>query len=271
MPAARIERQAVTTRPRWILTRPAEEAARWQQALSPGGAAVVSWPLIDIIAVPQRAPLQEALSQWDQWAAVMFVSRAAVQHLMALRAPDHAWGRTRCWVTGPGTQQALQVAGVPPELVDAPDAQAGQFDTEHLWQVVRHQVPAGARVLVVRGTEAEAWQQDGQGRDWLSHQLANTGVHVQTLASYMRSVPVWDAAQCAQARQAAHDGSIWLFSSSQALKNLQVLLPLQDWGQARALVTHPRIAQTARALGWGVVRTSRPAPAEIRASLECFA
>lgn len=272
VPAARTElANAVAACPRWILTRPAEEAARWQQALSQGGQPVVSWPLIDIRAVPQTAALQAALQNWSQWAAVMFVSRAAVQHLLALRSPTHDWGRTRCWVTGPGTLQALLAAGVPPALVDAPDAQAGQFDTEHLWQVVQHQVPAGAQVLVVRGTEAAALHDAGQGRDWLSAQLTRSGVQVQGLASYVRAVPQWRADQCAQARQAAQDGSIWLFSSSQALKNLHTLLPDQDWQQARALVTHPRIADTAHSLGWGVVRTSRPTPAEIRASLESFA
>jgi uroporphyrinogen-III synthase len=32
-----------------------------------------------------------------------------------------------------------------------------------------------------------------------------------------------------------------------------------DWRQARAIATHPRIAQAARAAGWGVVVESRPA------------
>ena len=160
---------------------------------------------------------------------------------------------------------------MPPALVDAPDAQAGQFDTEHLWQVVQHQVQPGQRVLLVRGTEADALATAGQGRDWLSEQLTQAGVQVQGLASYVRSAPVWDAAQCDQALAAAQDGSIWLFSSSQALRNLHALLPDQHWGQARALVTHPRIAETAQQLGWGVVRTSRPSAAQIRSSLECFA
>jgi uroporphyrinogen-III synthase len=164
----------------------------------------------------------------------------------------------------------LLAAGVPPALVDMPDAQAGQFDTEHLWQGVQHQVQPGQQVLLVRGTDADAPSTAGQGRDWLSEQLSQAGVQVQGLASYVRSAPVWDAAQCDQARAAAQDGSIWLFSSSQALRHLHALLPEQHWGQARALVTHPRIAETAQQLGWGVVRTSRPSAAEIRSSLECF-
>ena len=45
-------------------------------------------------------------------------------------------------------------------------------------------------------------------------------------------------------------------------------LPDQDWGQARALVTHPRIAQAARAAGFGSVQECRPALADVVASIE---
>ena len=170
---------------------------------------------------------------------------------------------------------AVKVAGACNAVKRLPDGRlvGDMFDGEGFVRGVLRKglVLQGARVLVVRGTEADALQSTGQGRDWLSAQLQQAGAQVQALASYMRCVPVWDAAQCAQARLAAQDGSIWLFSSSQALKNLQTLLPAQDWARARALVTHPRIAETAQSLGWGVVRTSRPAPTEIRASLECFA
>jgi uroporphyrinogen-III synthase len=261
----------VSASPRCILTRPAEEAQRWRDSLEHSGVDVVAWPLIDIQPVTPSEPLQAALQSWSRWAAVMFVSRAAVQHAMAWRSPDLPWGETRCWATGPGTQQALLAAGVSPGLIDTPDAQAGQFDTEHLWQKVQHQVTAGQQVLLLRGTEAGARLAAGQGRDWLTQQLHARGLQVQSLAAYVRSVPRWSASQCQQAREAAQDGSVWLFSSSQALTNLQSLLPGQAWHQAKALATHPRIAETAQKMGWGVVRTSRPTVAEIRSSLESFA
>jgi uroporphyrinogen-III synthase len=70
------------------------------------------------------------------------------------------------------------------------------------------------------------------------------------------------------ARAAATDGAVWLFSSSEAVANLQACLPGQDWGAARALTTHGRIAEAARAAGFGVVREARPALADILASLE---
>ena len=64
--------------------------------------------------------------------------------------------------------------------------------------------------------------------------------------------------------EAATDGSVWLFSSSEAVGHL----PAADWSQARAVATHPRIAEAVRAAGWGVVVESRPALTDILASIE---
>jgi uroporphyrinogen-III synthase len=66
---------------------------------------------------------------------------------------------------------------------------------------------------------------------------------------------------------ASSDGSVWLFSSSEALTFLPAL-PGVQWSAARAIATHPRIADAARAAGWGTVLQSRPALADIRQSIE---
>ena len=71
--------------------------------------------------------------------------------------------------------------------------------------------------------------------------------------------------------QAASDGSLWLFSSAQALANLVVRMPGQDWGRARAVATHPRIAQAARDAGFSVVSESRPDMDDLVASIESLA
>jgi len=158
----------------------------------------------------------------------------------------------------------LQHAGVAAHAIDAPDAQSGQFDSEALWQQVHARVPAGACVLIVRGGDGGA----SAGRDWLAHQLAGAGAQVETVAAYERRVPVLEAQQLALAQQAAQDGSVWLFSSSQAIRHLAQLLPAQYWGRARAVATHPRIAQTAREAGFGVVCESRPTLDDVVASIE---
>ena len=98
-----------------------------------------------------------------------------------------------------------------------------------------------------------------------------SGVHVEILSVYQRCVPRWDNNRLQEASQAAQDGSIWLFSSSQALDNLASLLPDQDWGATRAMATHERIVQTAKAMGIGKVVFCRPSLGEVLASLELMA
>jgi uroporphyrinogen-III synthase len=120
-------------------------------------------------------------------------------------------------------------------------------------------------VLLVRGGDGEG---RGQGRDWLLQQLQARGVAVDTVIAYTRTVPHWSESQRAQARRAAGDRSLWLFSSSEAAGHLTQLLPGEAWSRARALATHPRIAEKVRALGFGEVALSRPGWDDVLASIK---
>lgn len=175
--------------------------------------------------------------------------------------------QVRCMAPGPGTVQALLARGVPADLIDAPAADAGQFDSESLWQTLHGRNWQGRRVLIVRGQSPSMGGVGSSGRDWLAQQLRQAGAHVDLVAAYQRRVPQLSAAQQARARAGAADASVWLFSSSEAIANLQACLPGTDWRCARALATHPRIAQAARAAGWGVVLDTRPALEDIQATL----
>jgi uroporphyrinogen-III synthase len=64
---------------------------------------------------------------------------------------------------------------------------------------------------------------------------------------------------------------VWCFSNSQAIHNLAHGLPKQSWAKARCIATHPRIAQTAKALGFGEVQMSKPSLADLLVSLESLA
>jgi uroporphyrinogen-III synthase len=165
----------------------------------------------------------------------------------------------------------LREAGVPASHIDCPPETAAQFDSETLWQHVRHQVRAQHSVLIVRGSDGTDESAAGQGRDWLGQQLQALGVQVQWLAAYVRCVPEWNEAQRQLAQAASHDGSVWLFSSSQALTHLVQRMPRWRWDQALALATHPRIAQAAQDLGFARVRQVRPVLADVVASLESLA
>ena len=276
---------------RVIVTRVQPQAARWVQLLSPRFEAV-ALPLLETAALPDTSALQTVGERWADYAAVMFVSSHAVDFFfksnqaLALIYKGLAAIETRVWVTGPGTQAAVLAQGVPAQQVDAPPVNGGQFDSEALWQHVHPQVRVGTRVLIVRGDTrsaddakaqrpsgavARAQGTPGVGRDWLAQHLQQAGAVVEFAVAYQRQAPVWGEAQRALATQAATDGSVWLFSSTEAVDHLRHLLPHQSWAQARAVATHARIAQAARDLGFVVVRASQPTLADTLASIESLA
>lgn len=263
---------------RVIVTRPGREAAPWVADLTARGIRAQALPLIEIAPAPDAQAVRHAWTELGDCAAAMFVSGNAVaQFFAAGRAamPSSAWpsgGRPRAWATGPGTRQALLDAGVPQRLVDAPGADAAQFDSEALFAIVAPQVRAGDRVLIVRGVDAaRSGVAQGAGRDWLASRLREAGCEVRFVAAYERRAPGLDAAQLQLAREAAADGSVWLFSSSEAVAHLRAALPEADFARARALATHPRIADAAREAGFGLVRQTRPKLADVVASIESFA
>lgn len=274
---------------RVIVTRVQPQAARWVKLLSPNCDAL-ALPLLETGALADTSALQAVGQRWTDYTAVMFVSSHAADHFFASNqavAPMYKGQvapETRAWCTGPGTGAALLAQGLPAHRVDTPPADGGQFDSEALWQQVQSQITPGARVLIVRGdTRDEGAESDksdsadqphatrGVGRDWLAQTLRQAGAEVDFVVAYQRGAPVWGPAQRALATQAASDGSVWLFSSAEAVGHLPSLLPHQSWAQARAVATHARIAQAARDLGFAAVRESRPTLADILASIESLA
>ena len=253
---------------RVIVTRPQSEAQEWVRELRQRGFDAVAIPLIVISPAPRPAEVAAAWVGLPGCRAAMFVSGNAVRGFFASRPATMDWpSDLRGWATGNGTRRALLAAGVEPALVDSPPSGSTQFDSETLWQLVAGQVRAGDRVLIVRGGEAAS---DGVGRDWLAEQLLAAGARVQTAVAYLRAPPEASRLQLAVERQAAGAGGVWVFSSSQAIANLATLLPGQDWTKCRAVATHPRIVQTARDAGFGVVCESRPSLDAVTSALESF-
>jgi len=250
---------------RVIVTRPEREARQWVQALVQRGLAAEALPLIGIGAVGDQYALQRAWHGLADDHAVMFVSANAVEHFFAARPSGVAWGAVRAWATGPGTAEALSRAGVLPSSIDAPSATAPRFDSEALWALVAHAPLAGRRVLIVRGADDAGRV---AGRPWLAERLASVGATVDQVVAYQRCLPVWRDDDRVRARRAAHDGAIWLFSSSDALRHLSLLLPDEGWQAARAVATHVRIAEAAADLGFGRVTVAHPSLAAVAASIE---
>ena len=242
---------------RVIVTRPGREAQGWADALLARGVPCDALPLIEIAALPNPKDLEQAWRDVPRHMALMFVSANAVRFFMAARPTNQPMPSCRAWSTGPGTRAALLAAGWPEALIDSPGEDSPQFDSEALWDLVAHRVqavvastPSKPSVLIVRGADAR-----GQlaGRDWLAQQLENAGLEVLQAVAYVRQAPVLTPAQQSLARQAVADGSAWLFSSSEAAQHLLLACPDLPLTQARALATHPRIAQRLEQLGWGRV------------------
>jgi uroporphyrinogen-III synthase len=260
-----------------IVTRVQPQASQWAELLALQGYTACAWPLIVTRALVHTAGVAQAWQCLADYAAVMFVSGHAVNYFfeqkpaLALYHIESGTINFRAWGTGPGTRAALLAQGVPAVRVDAPSVESAQFDSENLWQQVHAQVGPGTRVLIVRGdTPADPRTSGpvGVGRDWLAQRLQAAGAQVDYVVAYQRGAPVWDHAQTALATLAARDGSVWLFSSAEALGNLAALLPGQTWAGARAVATHARIAEAARGLGFGLVAQASPSLQSVLASIE---
>lgn len=279
---------------RVIVTRPETDAQAWFDAIQKAGHEAVYLPLIEIGPAPDTQAVALAWQQWQRWQAVMFVSAQAVRMFFAQRSHPvlfetkqssqdsiDVWGQSlgpRYWATGPGTRQALLEAGVATDRIDAPNADASQFDSEALWQVVSPSLKKNAPVLIVRGSEDasdssnnQPFNSQGVGRDWLAQQIIHAGASVEFVVAYSRCPPQWSAQQLDIAWKASSDNSVWCFSSSQAVLHLQAQLPDVQWQQARCVATHARIAQTARDVGFVNVVQTRPVLSDVLASLESLA
>ena len=241
---------------RVLVTRPAAQAEEWVAALTRRGLDAVALPLISIAAAQDLSAVHGAWTSLSSHQLIFFVSPNAVEWFFAARPNHQAWPPAlQAASPGPGTTAALLRSGVVPHLIVEPRADADQFDSEALWQVLQTQRWEAASVLVVRG--------DG-GRDWLAEQLRTAGALVSFVSAYRRVAPQFSNTSAAvlQAALATPERHVWLFSSSEAVMNLMQLQQVQaapvNWSLATALTTHPRIAQSAEAAGFGKVLSCRP-------------
>ncbi|MFM0082760.1 fused uroporphyrinogen-III synthase HemD/membrane protein HemX [Paraburkholderia sediminicola] len=247
-----------------VITRPAGQSNELIAQLTAAGIAVLDFPLIDIAPVTDEAPLRAALASLERYALVVFVSPNAVDHAFA--RSDTIWPHALpIGVVGPGSVQALAGHGVaapayniisPPSVADDDTA---RFDSEGLFAAIDTALGAasleGKRVLIVRG--------DG-GREWLADRLREAGAEVETVAAYRRLVPEPSIGGWARVHALlAGTPHAWLLTSSEGVRNLHELaqehLTADEIAQlkhANLVTPHPRIAQTARALGFDSITVS---------------
>lgn len=242
--------------PTLLVTRPRPQCAAWLARLAALGVRAAALPLIEILPARDPSPVVAAWAALPAADLAVFVSPNAVEQFFA---HGRAWpAQTLAACVGPGSAQALAAHGVPPGLIVQPAPDAASLDSEHLWeQLSPRRDWRGARVLLLRG--------DG-GREWLAEQLAAAGAHVEAVTVYHRAAPRFDAGEQAllDAALAHPQAYAWLFSSAEAVAHLR---GRQLSGQ-RAIATHPRIAQAARAAGFAPVVLARPDPEAVTQALK---
>lgn len=230
------------------------------------GVDALALPLIGIASVADEGPLLAAWARLEQYRLVVFVSPNAVDHFFARRPDGRAWcAGVHAASPGPGTTQVLLTQGLAAAQVIEPASDSAQFDSEALWQQLSQRDWRGADVLIVRG--------EGGGREWLAQRLREQGATVDLLAAYRRCDPQLDDSQLGllEAALAEPERHVWFFSSSEAVDRLQALAPAAAWSRARAVATHPRIAERAQRAGFGTVVASHPSLEAVAACLQSLA
>ncbi|RFU46120.1 fused uroporphyrinogen-III synthase HemD/membrane protein HemX [Paraburkholderia sp. DHOC27] len=254
------ERAAYTV----VITRPAGQSEALAAQLTAAGIATLDFPLIEIAPADDTAPLHAALAALERYALVVFVSPNAVDYAFAQYGAiwPHA---LPVGVVGPGSVAALARHGVEAPAyrvispAAAPDDDGARFDSEALFAALDEAINAttleGKRVLIVRG--------DG-GREWLADRLREAGAEVDTVAAYRRLVPEPSVAAWQRVHTLlAGEPHAWLVTSSEGVRNLDELArdhlnagEIAQLKRATLVAPHPRIAQTARGLGFDSITVS---------------
>ena len=241
-----------------VVTRPAHQAGYLAQSIRAGGGNAILFPVIEIAEIEDRQPLLALIDRLDEFDWAIFVSPNAVSKAMPLITARGALPVClRFAAVGRSSVRALHEGGVPEVLAPA------RFDSEALLELPQMQDVAGKRIAVFRG--------DG-GRELLGDTFAARGATIEYAACYRRVRPRIDAVPllAAWARDELHAITV---TSSEGVQNLLELVGAA--GRLQLLKTpifvpHPRIAATARELGYSAVVVTAQGDDGIVQGLKCW-
>lgn len=241
-----------------VVTRPRAQALPLAEWIRERGGVAVVFPLLEILPAQETRALQAAALSLETYRLAIFVSPNAVDFSVPAILNQRSWpDGLQAAAIGPGSAARLREYGIAGALT--PKA---RFDSEALLDLAELQAEhlSGKRVLIFRG--------DG-GREFLAETLRERGAEVDYVHCYRRVAPSDATELQALWRDARLDALI--ISSSEGLRNLLPLL--DDAGRAGlrrtpVFVPHPRIAESAQALGLQRVILSAGADAGIMTALQ---
>lgn len=239
-----------------VVTRPQQQGAPLAEALRGAGAAVIEYPVLEIVPLDATVP-PAALAQA---AAVIFVSANAVEHgLPRLQTAGTLPTGCLMMAIGGATATALHDAGI--ERVVSPQQ---NIDSEGLLALPQLQQVRGQTIILMRGHSLAG------GRTLIERTLTERGATVMTLECYARR-DILPAAACHDALVAALDHAPGLAVMALSVETLESLMASLGERQAALkrtalLVPHPRVAAAAAARGFkNVVETPMSASGLIAA------
>jgi uroporphyrinogen III methyltransferase/synthase len=168
---------------RVLMTRAKEQAGELAARLAGYGAEPVEAPTIKIVAPPDWAPVDQAISEIGTYNWVIFTSVNGVSRFMTrllARGFDSRClaGRKVCCI-GPRTAQELERFGVRADVVPA------EYQAEGVLAVLNRQDLKSSRVLIPRAEVA---------RELLPDELRTAGAHVNVVAVYRTITPDQESA-----------------------------------------------------------------------------
>ncbi len=221
-----------------VVTRPRAQATQLAHAIEQAGGKALLFPLLEIEPATSSPSLRELIARLHEFDLAIFISPNAVRYgMQAIRATGELPPKLKFACVGQGSAKVLRELGV--QNVIAPQQGA---DSEALLALSELQQVAGWHVAIFRGDN---------GRELLADALTARGAKVEYAACYRRVKVELDVP--ALLATAPH---IFTVTSSEALAHLWnscdtvarkqlTVLPL--------LVSHERIAQAARTLGFNKV------------------
>ena len=263
-----------------IVTRPSGQARQLIEVLSHhienSGVAkrtlpeILSLPLLTIVPKSDDQLADQIATTLSDADLAIFVSPNAIEIVMRLLERDWQDFSKKVipiGVMGGSSHLALKNHGIgleqhPTPIIIPKDNE--QWDSEGLW----HELKSlgwnwqDKKVVIFKG--------EG-GRDWLADTLKKAGASVEAISTYVRipldiDNPAWEAI-----RDLDFSKTLWLLTSSEAVRYLGVVMKdqfTQNLHAASALCSHHNIADAAEMIGFGEVFTTKPGDeALVKASL----
>ncbi len=167
---------------RVLTTRPADQATDFIAAMQAAGGEAISFPTLQITAMPTPSPVDAVLDELAEFDLAIFISANAAQFgLERIEARGETWpNKLHVASVGLATKRELEHRGLTVDLI--PET---RFDSEGLLELPELQAVDGVRIVIFRGVG---------GRETLANTLRKRGAEVEYAECYTRTKPEADFA-----------------------------------------------------------------------------